>query len=150
MAGPAAALRLRLVSDAAAAAPAGLLLGWSAARALLPKLQQRRAHYAALRLLAIREGLVVLAPEDKPLPWSAEGCLFLHQQGPAVLPVRMRLDLPARWHDDVVLRLAAAHAQSLPLLILPGEEDGLRVGGLAGARPLGDVDLPRLAGQAAP
>ena len=88
-----------------------------------------------------------LAPEHQPLPWSETVQFFLRQAGPALLPTDRRLDVPARWHDEMVARLAASHGQSLPLLILPVGER-LEVTGLAEARALTDIDLARLAGEA--
>lgn len=144
-----ALLPLRLLAAAPDGPACGLVLPRGAARPLLHRLAARRGHYAALRLLATAERLILLAPEHQPLPWSEAMQFFLRQAGPALLPTDRRLDVPARWHDEVVARLAATHGQALPLLILPAGE-GLEVTGLAGARALADIDLARLAGEARP
>jgi len=143
-------LPLRLTQDDGAPNPVGLVLARAAARDMVLKLDARLAHYASLRLFATVKLLVLLSPECTPLPWSAEVMFFLYQRGPAILPIGQRLDVPARWHDDVVTRLAAARDQSLPLLILPGETGELQIAGLRRARAATDIDLPALATACAP
>ena len=123
----------------------GLVLARTAAKDMVLKLHARLAHYASLRLFATSKLVVLLSPERAALPWSAEVQCFLRQCGPAILPIGHRLDVPSRWHDDVVSRLAADRQQSLPLLILPDEAGKLQIAGLAAARALADVDLLGLA-----
>ena len=123
----------------------GLVLTRAVAKDMVLKLHARLAHYASLRLFATSNLVVLLSPERAALPWSTEIQCFLRQCGPAILPIGRRLDVPSRWHDDVVGRLAADRQQSLPLLILPNEAGELQIAGLATARALADIDLPRLA-----
>ncbi|WP_448950532.1 hypothetical protein [Labrys neptuniae] len=140
----AALLTLRLLPASPGEAVCGMVLPRQAAAAVLRRLAARRKHYASLRLVATAGRMILLAPEHQPLPWSEATQFFLRQAGPALLPTDRRLDVPARWHDEVVARLAASHRQSLPLLILPTGE-GIEVTGLAEARALGEIDLAALA-----
>jgi len=138
-------LVLRLAPDDGETSPMGLVLARAAAKDMVLKLHERLAHYASLRLFAASKLVVLLSPERASLPWSTDIKCFLHQCGPAILPIGQRLDVPSRWHDDVVSRLAADRQQSLPLLILPDEAGELQIAGLAAARALADVDLLGLA-----
>ena len=140
-------LPLALASLDGPAPPAGLVLPRAGAAAFLLQIEQRLPHYHRLKLASTRDSLILLAPEGEVLPWHENVRLYLRRQGPAFLPVDARLDLPARWHDLLVERLAAQRDLPLPLLFLPGKGGGLAVLSLAQARPLGDVDLPRLAGE---
>ena len=142
---PSTVLPLRLAPDDSEMIPVGLVLTRAAAKDMMLKLHARLSHYASLRLFATSNLVVLLSPERAALPWSAEVQCFLRQCGPAILPIGHRLDVPSRWHDDVVSRLAADHRQSLPLLILPDEAGKLQIASLAAARPLADVDLRALA-----
>ncbi|MCL2716650.1 MAG: hypothetical protein FWD68_19335 [Alphaproteobacteria bacterium] len=140
------ALSLRLVPDDSGATPMGIVLARATAGDILQKLHARLSHYASLRVLATSSFLVLLSPERRILPWSAEVRFHLQQRGPAILPIGQRLDVPARWHDDVVRRLAGERNQSLPLLILPDAAHGLQIAGLDRAHVLADIDLLVLAG----
>ena len=146
MSASANALALRLVPDDSDATTIGLVLARTTAGDVVRKLHTRLSHYASLRVFATSSFLVLLSPERGVLPWSAETRFHLQQRGPAILPIGHRLDVPPRWHDDVVSRLAGERNQSLPLLILPDEAGLLQIAGLGRARAAADIDLLVLAG----
>ena len=140
-------LPLALAPHDGSAPPVGLVLPRPGAAAFLLQVEQRLPHYRGLKLAATRDSLILLAPDGGALPWHESVRHYLRRQGPAFMPAETRLDVPERWHDLLVERLAAQKSLPLPLLFLPGAGSTLTVLGLAQARPIGEVDLPRLAGE---
>lgn len=143
-------LPLALAPDEPSSPPIGLAMPRAGAAAFLLQVEQRLPHYRGLKLGATRDLLILLAQGGEALPWHESVRHYLRRQGPAFMPVETRLDVPARWHDLLVERLAAAKNLALPLLFLPGAHASLAVLSLSQARPIGDIDLPRLAGECLP
>jgi len=141
-------LPLALTPHDEPAVPCGLVIYRAGAAEFLLQLELRLPHYRGLRLAATKDSLVLIAAEGAPLPWVPVVRHYLRRQGPAFLPVGLRLDVPARWHDIVVERLAALRALVMPVLLLPdGVSPGVAVISLADAASAGDIDWPRLAGE---
>ena len=141
-------LPLTLAPHDGPAVPCGLVIARAGAAEFLLRLELRLPHYRGLRLAATKDSLILIAAEGEPLPWVPVVQHYLRRQGPAFLPVGLRLDVPARWHDIVVERLVALRALAMPVLMLPDAvSPGVAVASLADASPAGDIDLPRLAGE---
>lgn len=117
-AGPLNALRL-VDADARAVAPAGVILSRREAAAMAGRLAKRAAHYPALRVTGFQDRLILWsAAEDVQLPWLEGDAVYLtHIDKTLFFPVDKRLDLPARWTEPIVARLASAKSLSRPVLL---------------------------------
>jgi hypothetical protein len=140
--------RLRLLErDGGEARPAGLILGRHLIADAATRLARRARHYAALRVTASRNSLIFWSTaNDVPLPWFDEEPVYLAQRDKIVFfPADRTLDLPDKWSERILDRLAGKNGLSRPILLLPVGGELTAIGLGANSVPVPAVDWERLA-----
>jgi len=117
-AGPLNALRL-VDADTRAASPAGVILSRREAAAMAGRFAKRAPHYPTLRVTGFQDRLIFWSPaEDVQLPWFEGGAVYLtHIDKTLFFPIDKRLNLPVRWSEPIIARLASAESLSRPVLL---------------------------------